>query len=204
MVHFIPREMHGHSYENLIAREHVAKPILWGELGKLIAILFAKYGWFSPIRFQSYGILYHMEIAWVLPSMSHCMRKHRKTLLSSPSVQSISHSMVHYIKWMVHRFSHEIPITWLNSAKLSIIYEEPEMLIPVPFFKIWVIFLPSNFCPMGYWKKIISTNSWDNVSPSPCNFHWMSLRVFCYSSSIAWNKKNFWKLPCPQFPIARV
>ena len=71
-------------------------------------------------------------------------------------------------------------------------------------FKIWVIFLPSNFCPMGYSKKTISTNSWDNKSPSPCNFHWMSLKVFCYSSSIAWNKKNFWKLPCPQFPIARV
>ena len=98
MVQFIPREMHGYSYENLIAREHAAKPILWGELAKLIAILFPKYGWFSPIRFQSYGILYHMEIAWVLPSMSHCMRKYRKTLLSSPSVQSISHSMVHYIK----------------------------------------------------------------------------------------------------------
>ena len=71
------------------------------------------------------------------------------------------------------------------------------MLIPVPFFKIWVIFLPSNFCPMGYWKKTISTNSWDNVSPSPCNFHWMSLKVFCYSSNIAWNKKKLLKTSLP-------
>ena len=42
MVQFIPREMHGYSYENLIAREHAAKPILWGELAIIDSHTFPK------------------------------------------------------------------------------------------------------------------------------------------------------------------
>ena len=59
MVYFIPWEMNGYHHQYHIAWENVAKLILWGESGKLIAILFPKYEWLLSIRFPFCGMLYH-------------------------------------------------------------------------------------------------------------------------------------------------
>ena len=67
-----------YSLQYSIVWEYVAKSILWGESGKLIAIFFPKYQWFSTIRSPSYGMLYRMGNAWVFPSISHSMGKSSK------------------------------------------------------------------------------------------------------------------------------
>ena len=54
-----------------ILRENATKPIVWGKPGKLVIILFPKYGYFYPIRFPSYGILHYVGNARVFPSISH-------------------------------------------------------------------------------------------------------------------------------------
>ena len=56
-------------------RENPSKPIVCGEPGKLVLILFPGYGCFLPIRFTSFGILHNMCNTWVSPSISHSMRK---------------------------------------------------------------------------------------------------------------------------------
>ena len=52
-----------------------AKPIVCGEPGKLVFILFPELGSFLPIRFTSYGTLYNMQNTWVSSPVSHSMRK---------------------------------------------------------------------------------------------------------------------------------
>ena len=51
----------------------------WRELRKLVPIHFPKYGWFSSIKFRSYGLQHHKGNAWVFPSISHIIRKGNKT-----------------------------------------------------------------------------------------------------------------------------
>ena len=79
MVYFITWEMHGFPHHFSITWENAAKPIVWGEPGKLVFILFPWYGCFFPIRFPSYGILHNMVNAWVSSSISHSMGKCSKT-----------------------------------------------------------------------------------------------------------------------------
>ena len=52
-----------------------SKSIKLGEPGKLVPIFSWMYGYFSSIRFRSYGILYHMGSAWLFPSISTSTRK---------------------------------------------------------------------------------------------------------------------------------
>ena len=55
------RKIHqmGKAWENG-SRENPGKPAVCGEPGKLVLIIFPEYGCFFPIRFISYGIVYHM------------------------------------------------------------------------------------------------------------------------------------------------
>ena len=55
------------------------KPIVRGESGKLVLILFPQYGCSFPIRFPSYDKLYDMGNAWVSISISHSRGKCNKT-----------------------------------------------------------------------------------------------------------------------------
>ena len=79
MAYFVIWEMHGFPHQFLIVRENATKPFGWGEPGKLVLILFPKYGWFFSIRFPSYGILHHMGNAWASSSISHSTGKCNKT-----------------------------------------------------------------------------------------------------------------------------
>ena len=67
MVYFSIWEMHGFPHKFLTALENATKPMVRGNSGKLILILFPYYGYFFPIQFPSYGILQHMGNAWVSP-----------------------------------------------------------------------------------------------------------------------------------------
>ena len=58
-----------------IARKNAAKPIVWGERGKLVLILFPQYKCFFLMRFPSYGVLHHMGNACVSPSIPHNIRQ---------------------------------------------------------------------------------------------------------------------------------
>ena len=69
MVYFIICEIHGFPHQFPVARESAAKSIELGESRKLVPIFSLTYGHFSSIRFQSYGILYHMRNAWFFPSI---------------------------------------------------------------------------------------------------------------------------------------
>ena len=69
-MYFMTWEMHGFPHQFPIAWENAAKSIKLGELGRLVPIFPLKYGYFSSIRFPSYGILYHMKNAWLFPSIA--------------------------------------------------------------------------------------------------------------------------------------
>ena len=53
-------------------KKNTAKPIELEEPGKLLPIISPKYGYLFFINFPSYGIIYHMEKAWLFPSISIC------------------------------------------------------------------------------------------------------------------------------------
>ena len=61
MVYFIKREMHGFPHQFAIVQENTTKPILWGELGKLVLLLFPQYGRFFSIRF-TYSIMHFLSV----------------------------------------------------------------------------------------------------------------------------------------------
>ena len=79
MVYFIIWEMHGFTHQFPTVRENARKPIVWGEPGKLVLILFPWCGCFFPIRFPSYGIFHYMGNAWVSPLIFHSTGKCNKT-----------------------------------------------------------------------------------------------------------------------------
>ena len=54
------------------------------------------------------------------------------------------------IIWMVHAFFNEFLILWVNSAKPTYHIEKTWNINTYTFLKICAIFLPSNFCPLGY------------------------------------------------------
>ena len=60
MVYFIICKMRGFLHQFPMAWENTAKSIKLKEPGKLVPIFSPKYGYFSSIRFPSYGIIYHM------------------------------------------------------------------------------------------------------------------------------------------------
>ena len=116
MVYFITWEMHGVSYQFLIAWEDAVKPTLLWRSGVKIPIFFPKHGWFSSIIFPCYGILQHVKNAWVFTSISHSMDKCSKIC---PMVWSWSwEPLLHQIPiiWVVYGFSNEFLVLWLNSA----------------------------------------------------------------------------------------
>ena len=86
MLYFITWEMHGFLHQFSLALENAAIFIELGEHGKLVHILSPKYGYISPIRFPSYGILYHMGNASLLPSISNSTGKCSKIHLVSSQV----------------------------------------------------------------------------------------------------------------------
>ena len=71
IVYFIIYKMHDFPHQFSIAWENAVKSIKFGEPGKLVPIFSPTYGYISSIRFQSFAILYHMENAWLFPSISN-------------------------------------------------------------------------------------------------------------------------------------
>ena len=69
MVYVIICQMHGFPHQFPITWENSGKSIELGEAGKLVPIFSPKYGYFSSIRFPSYGVLYQMRNAWLFPSI---------------------------------------------------------------------------------------------------------------------------------------
>ena len=69
-----------------IAQENKARSIELREPGKLVPILFPKYGYFFFIRFPSYSIFYHTGNAQFFPSISHSIEKCSKTHTVSSQV----------------------------------------------------------------------------------------------------------------------
>ena len=88
MVCFIIWEMHGFPHQFPIIRVNAAKPIVWGEPGKLVLIFFAQYGSFFPIRFPFYDILHYMGNACVFSPIFHNMGKRQPNLLNSESLRN--------------------------------------------------------------------------------------------------------------------
>ena len=111
MIYFIIWEMHGFSHQFPIIPENATKPTVWGKPGKLVIILFPKYGYFFPIQFPSYDILHHMGNAWVFPSISHSTGKCNKTHCMRRTWEIGTHTFP--IKWVL--FSRSIPILWYTS-----------------------------------------------------------------------------------------
>ena len=75
MVYFMICEIHGFPHQFSKAWENAAKSIELGEPRKLVPVFSLTYEHFSPIRFPSYGILYHMENAWFFSSISNSTEK---------------------------------------------------------------------------------------------------------------------------------
>ena len=65
MVYFIICKMRGFLHQFPTAWENTAKSIKLIEPGKLVPIFSSKYGYFSSMRFPSYGIIYHMVNPWL-------------------------------------------------------------------------------------------------------------------------------------------
>ena len=65
MVYFIICKMRGFLHQFPTAWENTAKSIKLIEPGKLVPIFSPKYGYFSSMRFPSYGIIYHMVNPWL-------------------------------------------------------------------------------------------------------------------------------------------
>ena len=75
VLYFIICEIHGLPHQFPIAWENAAKSIELGEPGKLVPIFSPKYGYFSSVRFPSYGILHHMGNALLFPSIYNTTEK---------------------------------------------------------------------------------------------------------------------------------
>ena len=81
MVYFIICETNGFPHQFPIVWKNVAKSIKWGKSGKLVPIPSLKYGYFSFIRFPSYGILYKHEKNMAFPIN---FQEHRKVQQKPP------------------------------------------------------------------------------------------------------------------------
>ena len=86
VVHLIICAMHGILHRFPIAWETAAKSMELRKPGKLVPTFSPKYGYFSSIRFASYGKLYHMGNAWLFPSVSNSTGKCSKIHPVSPQV----------------------------------------------------------------------------------------------------------------------
>ena len=129
MVCFITREMHRSSHQYPIALEKAAKSILWEEPRKLVPILFPKYRCFYPIRFLSYGALYHMENALDVKISCHG-KMHQNTSCGKSlghwyqyfsqstrgSLPSDFHPVVCFIVWEMPGFFSQFFIACENAA----------------------------------------------------------------------------------------
>ena len=108
--------------KHTIVRENSTKP------GKLVLIFFRYYEWFLPIRFLSYGIFYHMGIAWVSPLISHSMVKRNKTQRLERTWEIGTHTF-----YSMSLFPHLIPILWYTS------WHRKRMVFLLNFPKHWKI-----------------------------------------------------------------
>ena len=103
---------------------------------------------FLCTRFSSYDILHHMENAWISPSVYHSTWKCSKTLWKGRTRKLNTHTfskiwvlffhqipnpMVYFIKWVMHRFSHQFLIASENTAKL-ILWETPILFLKYGYF----------------------------------------------------------------------
>ena len=132
------------------------KYIFWEESGKLVPILFSKYGWSSSIKFPSCGVFYCTEIAWLFQSVSHsmgnCCKAHpmgenwkidthafsQRLAIPSHKISNLWYSTSHE-----KSFSQEFLIKWENIAR-SVLWQEHEisMFILLPSY--------SSFCPIKF------------------------------------------------------
>ena len=64
LVYFTKWEMHRFPHQFPIVQENATKPIVWGEPGKLVLILFPLYGRFFPLdsHFMSYFITWEIHV----------------------------------------------------------------------------------------------------------------------------------------------
>ena len=108
-------------------------------------------------------------------------------LLPNRSIPSNFHPMVHYITRIFLRRT----VAWLNSIK------------PLSWRRTWNIDAYFSRYKLFLFRQ--TSVSWNTKERRPpqflqssfffsYNFHRMDLEVFCYSSSIIWNKNKFWKL----------
>ena len=83
MAYFTICEMHGFPHEFSALLENVTKPIVWGEPGKLVLIIFPCYGCFFPldshstvylIIWEMYGFLHQFSI--VQENKTQCVSPH--------------------------------------------------------------------------------------------------------------------------------
>ena len=79
MVYFIICEMYRFPRQFPKERENSGKSIELGESGKLVPIFAPKYGYFSSIRFPSYGILYHIGNTWFFQFLKSRKNKAKST-----------------------------------------------------------------------------------------------------------------------------
>ena len=93
--------------------KNATKLVVWGKSGKSITILFPQHGCFFPIRFPSYGMLYHMGNAWVSPLILHSTGKCNKTHRMGRTWEIGPHTFP--ILW--EHFFHQIPILWYTSSR---------------------------------------------------------------------------------------
>ena len=144
MVCFITKEMQRSPYQYPIGWEKTTKPILWEEHGKLVSILFPKYGWFCGIPPDSYPMV--CFITWKIYRSFHQYVIARKNVANTPieenlenchtscgksvenwypyfsqsiggSLPSDDHPVICFIAWEMHDFFNQFFIAWENSAK---------------------------------------------------------------------------------------
>ena len=93
----------------------------WRELRKLVPIHFPKYGWFSSIKFRSYGLQHHKGNAWVFPSISHILEKVTKPILYKNPAKMVPLVFLEYTCFCCSRFLpygmlYHMENTWVFSS----------------------------------------------------------------------------------------
>lgn len=158
------------------------------------------------MKFPPYGILHRMRSGWVFPWISRNMGKCCKISSYEKNLKYLSPYF-----FQIDLF-HQISILWYTSSygwytdfptknrsmiklneAMNIIWEEPGTLMPI--FQDISYFSSVEPLSHGILKKDDLHNFFRVVSSFSYNFHRIDLEIFCYSSSIIWNKNKF---PWPQ------
>ena len=173
------------------SRKNPTKPNVCEEPGKLVLIFSPTYGYFSSIRFPSFGILYHMENAWLLPSISNHGTHFSHSIGDFFPVGS--HPIVYFIIYKMHDFPHQFPIAWKNAVK-SIKFGEPGKLVPI-FSPTYGYISSIRFQSFGIlyhmenaWLFPSISNTTENAAKST---RW-ALRMFFHSITVSSCSKIWW------------